>query len=365
MAIARHAGARGWRGELQRILVQHNERHADREKGVSHRTREARALGLFRCFRLLHQLGYRISPAALGGRHVKALVRYWTAESTAATDGARGTRERQGPLSAAYIQQQLSHLRVFARWIGKPGLVLAAERYVHDKALVTRRYAATRDRTWSGNAVDIHAVLRHVGEIDDHVGLQLHLMLAFGLRRKEAVMFCPAVAEVPAHALPLQHQGAEIFLSFLRVKRGTKGGRLRYVAVRTSFQHEALKLARRFIRHESGHVGRPGLTLKQSLDRFSYVMRTAGVSKRSLGVTAHGLRHQFAADLYFELTHVHPPVRGGAPWLDPETRRQAYLEVARQLGHNRPQISGAYLGSVTARTLSSLTNEGDHHARHS
>ncbi|WP_167758758.1 integrase domain-containing protein [Zemynaea arenosa] len=365
MVIASKAGARGWRGELQRILVQHNERHADREKGVSHRTREARALGLFRCFRLLHQLGYRINPTALGGRHVKALVRYWTAESTAAMDGVPSANARQGPLSAAYIQQQLSHLRVFARWIGKPGLVLSAERYVNDRALVTRRYAATRDKSWSGNTVDIHAVLRQVGEIDEYVGLQLHLMLAFGLRRKEAVMFCPSVAEVPAHALPLQYQGTEIFLSFLRVRRGTKGGRLRYVAVRTPFQLEALELARRFIRHESGHIGRPGLTLKQSLDRFSYVMRTVGVSKRSLGVTAHGLRHQFAADLYFELTHVHPPVRGGAPWLDPETRRLAYLEVARQLGHNRPQISGAYLGAATGRTISSPANEGDHHARHS
>lgn len=35
--------------------------------------------------------------------------------------------------------------------------------------------------------------------------------------------------------------------------------------------------------------------------------------------------------------------------LDAATMRAAYLEVARQLGHARPQIANAYLGTPTTR----------------
>lgn len=53
------------------------------------------------------------------------------------------------PLSAAYIQQQLSFLRVYASWIGKPGMVLSASEYVDEPALVRRVIVAQRDRSWS------------------------------------------------------------------------------------------------------------------------------------------------------------------------------------------------------------------------
>ncbi|MCG2583871.1 integrase domain-containing protein [Massilia sp. TS11] len=338
----------GWQRELQDILIRHNEQHAHRSKVVSHRTRTARAQALFRCFRLLHAMGFHVRPAGLGGRHVEWLMRYWTADAAVpeklAATGAK-VAARAAPYSAAYIQQQLSHVRVFGAWIGKPGLVLPAGHYVADAGLVVRSYSARSDHSWCGQAVDAHSIVRRVAALDDHVAVQLHVMLAFGLRRKEAVMFNPRRAEVPAHALPCGHQHTGPYLAFLRVRRGTKGGRLRYVAVRTSFQRDALELAGRFVLHEDGHIGRPGLSLKQSLDRFSNVLRSVGISRRSLGVTPHGLRHQFAADLYFDLAAVQPPVRGGDPATDSETLRHAYLEVARQLGHGRPQISNAYLGA--------------------
>jgi integrase len=67
---------------------------------------------------------------------------------------------------------------------------------------------------------------------------------------------------------------------------------------------------------------------------------------RNWGVTPHGLRHQFAGDLYFEITTVEPLVRGGRAPLDAAAMQAAYLEVARQLGHSRPGISNTYLGSA-------------------
>lgn len=334
-----------WKRQLNAILLKHNEHHATRGKVVSHSTMEARQQGLFRAFTLLRELGYKPVPRNLSGSHVLALMRYWTGLPAAKRGAVSPPAPLVRPHSPAYIQQQLSFLRVFAGWIGKPGMVRTAGHYVEARVLVARDYTARVDKGWTGNGVDIEHMIEAVALIDPRVAVQLRLMSAFGLRRKEAVMFHPHAAEVPAHALPEQHRAGDRYLAFLRVKRGTKGGRLRYTAVRTEAQRRALEEARALARHAHSHIGHPDLTLKQALDLFSNVVRSVGLTKRELGVTPHGLRHEFAGDLFFELASVQAPVRGGDPCADRATLEAAYLDVARQLGHNRTQIGNAYLGS--------------------
>jgi integrase len=339
-----------WKGILQSIIADHNGQHGVRNKVVSHRTQSARAHALFHMFGLLRRLGYALDPRHLCGRHVAVLVQYWTAAARLTERCAQtGVRLPVVPYRAATIQQMLSYLRVFGRWIGKPGLVQGAEHYVADRTLVARSYRAEADHGWAGNGVDIEASLAAVARTDAYVAAQLRLMRAFGLRRKEAIMFRPHAALVPPHALPADFAGGTDYLAFLKVKRGTKGGRLRYVAVRHDEQRRALDDARLLVRTAEGHLGRPGLSLKQSLDRFDNVMRKVGVTRQRLGVTSHGLRHQFAGDLFFEIAEVHAPVRGGDPECSADALRAAYLEVARQLGHSRPQISNAYLGTPQQR----------------
>lgn len=340
-------GEQYWKKELAQIIDQHNERHAVRSKVIAYATRDARRQGLFRIFVLLQQLGFRTRPRNLSSRHIDALMAYWTAQPLPA--GGQGTHriapQLAKPFSAAYIQQQLSFLRVYAQWIGKAGLVQGTAHYAKDPKLVARSYSATRDRSWEANGVDVDAMIARVSAIDRHVGTQLRLMMAFGLRRKEAVMFCPDAAEVPAYALPAGHRVGERYVSFLTIERGTKGGRLRYAAVRTPVQQYALDEARALVRSKHGHIGRPGLTLKQSLDLFSNVVRQVGLTRKQLGVTPHGLRHQFAGDLFFDIAQVKAPVQGGEPQVDADALKEAYRQVAEQLGHHRPQISNAYLGS--------------------
>lgn len=338
---------RNWKRALQDVLDAHNTGHALRAKVVAARTTEARAQGLFRIFSVLRELGFRFSPLNLADKHIQWLMRYWTADPAVADLVARerlALIPRKVPQSPAYIQLQLSFLRVYCRWIGKPGMVRPAIAYVADPGLVERKLMATSDRSWDAADVDPAQIVARVMDKDPHVGTQLAMMLAFGMRRKEAVMFCPEAAEVPRHALPIDADPTP-YLAFLRIKRGTKGGRLRFTAIRNEAQRAALAHARDLVNHSHRHIGRPGLTLVQSLDLFTNTLRRAGVTRALLGITPHGLRHQFAADLYFELTEVAPPVRGDAPGLDRDTMNAAYLEVARQLGHGRPQISGAYLGS--------------------
>lgn len=337
-----------WKAQLGAVIATHNARHAARNKLVSHSTMQARAKGLFRAFRTLRALGFKPAPENLNGGHIDILMRYWTADQTLAASLAHNAPRvslRATPYSAAYIQQQLSILRVFAGWIGKPGLVRDAEHYTTERDIVRRSYSAKFDKGWTGNGVDIGASINAVAQIDVHVAVQLRMLMAFGLRRKEAVMFRPHLSEVPDFALPASCAAIHRYVSFLRIKRGTKGGRLRFAAIRTQAQRDALDAAKRIAQHPHSHLGRPGLSLKQSLDLFSNVVRAAGLTKSLLGVTPHGLRHEFAGDLFFDIASVQPPVRGGDACTDPETLRAAYLEVARQLGHNRPQISSAYLGA--------------------
>jgi integrase len=322
-------------------------------KLLSFESQHSRAHGLFRILGLLRNAGFKITPSSLGGRHVEFLMHYWTADRQI-EEGLRirGSKLEppKEPFSPGYIQQQLSFLRALSDWVGKPGLVLPAHRYVSDRALVSRTTNAMRDRTWTGADVDRDAVVARVTAVDPVVGFQLEVMIAFGLRRKEAVMFSPALAEVPRHALPENFPAGD-YLAFLRVKRGTKGGRVRFTAIRNEQQRRVLERALHIAPRPGMHIGRPGQSLKQALTRFSNVLRRCGISQREAGVTPHGLRHEFAADLYYELSEVPAPIKGGPVGIDQEGMNAAYLEVARQMGHGRARITGAYLGARKASPI--------------
>jgi integrase len=101
---------------------------------------------------------------------------------------------------------------------------------------------------------------------------------------------------------------------------------------------------------DSQYLADPERSLIQNLNRLHNVMTKFGVTRRALGVTPHGLRHEYAADRYEALTGVAPPVRDGAE-PDRATDQRARLQVARELGHSRVQIAAAYLGSLRANSV--------------
>jgi hypothetical protein len=323
----------GWRKELQHLLKQHNERQSLRGKAVNHRTQKARADGLCRILKLLRDSGYLVGPSSLGGSHIEFLMHYWTADPRA-MDGLRVRGSRlpmlQQPFSASYIQQQLSFLRALCAWTGKRGLVLPARRYVDDAALVSRARGASPDRSTVSNQVDRTTMLDKVAQADPVVGLQLDVLLAFGLQRSEAVAFCPTLAEVPPHALPAGAGNGD-YLAFVRATRGRPTGRVRLTAIRTDEQRAVFERAKAAAPRPSMHIGRPGLSLKQAKVRFSNVLRRCGVSLHGLGVTAHALRQEFSSDLYFKLRTLPDPMSGGPLRTDPSAMESVYVEVGRQL----------------------------------
>ena len=338
--LPRRAGRHrpSWKRILQDTISAHNDRHASKPKSVSFKTQTERACSLFRCFKDLHALGYKIrNPYCLGGRHIRALMDDWTSPQP---------RARDATLSPAMIQSELSHLRTFAAWIGKPGLVLPAEAYVADPALVRRHQAATKDQSWRGNDVDADRLIEQIAAHDPWVGAELRLARAFGLRVKETVMLRPRPAEIPAGTAigPSGWTGPH-----LELLRGTKGGRLRLVPIDTPAKRAALDAAQALVNSDAQYLADPERTLVQNLNRLHNVMKKFGVTQKALGVTPHGLRHEYAGDRYEAVAGVSPPVRGGAP-PDPATDQGARLHVVTELGHSRLQIASAYLGSPRAES---------------
>lgn len=319
---------RKWMHVLLALIEQNNHRHGVKPKGVSHKTMHDRKVFLISFFRMLRAEGYRMDPRSLGGRHVDHAVKVWI---------ERG-------LKPATIQTNLSMVRVFATWLGKPAsMVKAATHYVPDAAIVRRTYTATEDKSWTGRDVSLDAIRERAYAIDQRAAAALMLMRAFGLRVKEAYMLRPNVAVIEGRMMVIKSD-AWTLEDYLAVVRGTKGGRKRMVPVDTDEKRAALEFAKALTRSTQESVGGPTRSLAQVKRRHYYVMELLGVTKGALGITSHGLRHEYASERYQKFADAPSPIRGGAGKKVPGDDR-ARIRVAQELGHARRSITNAYYGS--------------------
>ena len=323
-------GTRDYIRVLGAILKRHNHEHAAKDKGASFKTRLDRQRFLAAFFRELRRSTpyTNLDPRQLAGRHVTHMVKRWVDRD----------------LSTATIHNYLSFLRTYSGWIGKPGLVYEPEVYVGaDSPHAHRRQAATTDSSWTAKEVDIAAKIAEIATHDPWVAVQLELCAAFGMRGKEARHFRPHEAVISREEANPRDAGAFPECdTFVRLNHGTKGGRPRDVPLATDSQRELINRVKAMVT-PGMYVGRPGVTSQQSQAHFYYVIRRFGISKKDLGVVAHGLRHQHVNDA-FELDAGGPsPVRGATEKmpLDDHARNRA----ARLLGHNRVQVTSCYLGS--------------------
>lgn len=320
---------------LEVLLRLHNQQHTSRQKTVSHKTRQDRADFLRRFYAALHdRAGFKTlpDPRNLGQKHIRAMVQVW----------------RDDKLKPATIQTYLSFLRGLALWTGKPGFVRGPDFYGLELHEYQRHEVAERDKSWSAQGLDIDALLQRVSAYDAYVGASLRVIHAFGLRKKESVMLRPNALVVPFEAtgLPPEERQAD---QYLWVRQGAKNGRPRYLPLDTPQRQQAIAHAQRVAGTDvEAHLGRPDRSLKQNMQRFAYVLRKFGFTKRKLGVTAHGLRHEALIGEYVVRTGQQPPVRGGASDASSEVKA-ACLAVSKIAGHSRPRASRAYLGAILGR----------------
>lgn len=318
---------------LELLIHLFNKEHTSRDKEVSFKTREERAQFLRRFFRDLQSKGgfpTLPDPRNLGQRHIQAMVAVWQEEK----------------LAPPTIQTYLSFLRGFARWIGKRGLIRRPQTYGLRPDQYTRHSAAASDKSWSAKQIDITTLLAKIGIYDPRIGSMLRLMYAFGLRKKEAIMLRPHVSLWTFEATGLLSDKKADY--YLRVKPGSKGGRERFIALDTPERLASIDYAKSVVSSSDGHLGDPARTLKQNMVRFDNVMKKFGVTKKRLGVTSHGLRHEALIAQYEKVAGQAPPVRSGTrPPREIDTI--ARQECAALAGHARPRAAASYLGGVRKR----------------
>ena len=286
-----------WRYVLNLLLDLHNWRHSTKQKGVSNKTIAERARFLHWIFEWLREneeKQYKLDPRSLSGRHIDFIMAHWQTEAKAA---------RMAP---ATIQTYFSFLKTFTGWIGKPKLMKPIECYFDDPTLYKRSYITTKDRSWTAMGISVAVIILKAIKLDRHVAAALMLMAAFGLRFKEGCMFRPH-QDVVERVSPETGELAP----YLDTHRGTKGGRDRYLVIRTAAQREAIEFAKSVAMKPGDSVSDPHLNLKQALRRARTVMERLGITMHDLHITPHGARHQYAAGRYEHLTGTAPPVAAG------------------------------------------------------
>jgi integrase len=328
-----------WRYVLNRLLNLHNWRHSTKHKGVSHKTVSERARFLHSLFEWLRNnetKEYKLDPRSLSGRHIDFILARWQADAKA------------GRMTPATIQTYFSFLKTFTGWIGRPTVMKPIGSYFDDPKLYQRSYIATTDKSWTAAGVSAADQIRDAIRMDRHVAAALMLMAAFGLRFKEACMFRPHqdIVECPPESGMVTY--------YLDTHRGTKGGRDRFIPIVSGAQREAIRFAKSVAMRVNDSVSDPRHDLKQALRRTRYVMERLGITKRDLGVTPHGLRHQYAGERYECLSGAAPPVAGGNE-IDKALDKGTRLTVAEELGHGRAQITNAYLGKASKAEVGAKT----------
>ena len=254
---------------------------------------------------LVKELSFKglVDAQHLKAKHVELLLKHWQDKG----------------LSSGTIKNSLSHLRTWADWIGKNGIIPKS----NDALGAARRVYVPQDNRAFRFSEELSA---RVPDVRLHCAFELQE--AFGLRREEALKLIPTMAD----------KGKYLEL----VGSWCKNGKPRAVPVRTEQQRALLERAKR--------LTGPGRPLGGHLGNYRAAMKAYERATVAAGMDGgHGLRHQYAQDRYLELTGRAAPVAGGISGkeLTPEQRaldKEARLAISNELGHAREQITVTYLG---------------------
>ena len=251
----------------------------------------------------LHELGFRqMNAQSLKPKHIEALVKHWL----------------DAKLTVATIKNRMTALRWWAQKVDRQNVIARTNDHygIPDRQFVTK---VSKAQSVSAQAL---------GKVKDvYVRMSLELQQAFGLRREESIKFIPSYAD----------RGDRLVLK----DSWTKGGKAREIPIRSDAQRQVLIRAHQIAGR--GSLIPANRNYVQQLRTYEGHTSRAGLSK------LHGLRHAYAQKRYQELTGRPCPAAGGpgATKLDAVQKAadtEARLEISRELGHEREEITAVYLG---------------------
>ncbi|NVK17243.1 MAG: integrase domain-containing protein [Methylocystaceae bacterium] len=213
----------------------------------------------------LFDLGYKLDFAkSLKPKHVESLLGKWKEEG----------------LSTGTIKNRLSHLRWWAKTVGKPGIL---------KKENAKYGIGARKKNYTPRAFSLSTEM--LDQItNDRVRLALQLQQTFGLRKEEALKFRPSVAVF----------GEKLVLH----PAWTKGRRGREIPITNEYQRKLLDAV-----HTMAGNGSLVPTDKNYIQFVRVYYREACKAKIK---NPHGLRHFYAQQRYMTLTcGMKPPALGG------------------------------------------------------
>jgi site-specific recombinase XerC len=274
-----------------------------RNQDGSFATRRDRERILDRIADQLHELGYRdLRAGSLKPKHIGALCEQWKTEG----------------LAAGTVKNRMSELRWWAEKIGKQNIVA---RNNADYGIAKRVYVTTVSKARELTNGDLSKIS------DPYTHMSLKMQAAFGLRLGESIKIRPEWAD----------RGDRLVLK----DTWTKGGRAREIPIRNLAQRQTLEEAKALAGPSS--LIAPDRIYVQQLRRFEYQCELANIHK------VHGHRHQYAQTRYKELTGWAAPAAGGPKSKDlipvqKDADHLARLQISRELGHDREQVTAIYLG---------------------
>lgn len=313
------AWAKGWKAQLAFILMAFNELRVD-GRIASLETRKRRSEVLYAVFEKLRDTGYKIDNVlCLRTKHVQALLKHWTEKG----------------MTPGTINHRLSILRLFCAWIGKPGMVPGVNdlgRLGFKPGIAKRQFAAERASGWEDS--DKETILQAIEEYDLRFGLIFRLCDMFGLRRMEALMWCP-------HEHDWENE--------IAVTKRAKGGKERTIPFEEAAARALIDRCKKAVEPHDSMSGKQRYSLKQARNRFEYVARKFGITRHMKGVTAHDLRKGFAQRKVAAAGLPVPVLDLETPWPRTPEARQKVLEIMESMGHERPSTLPSYIGAIRVK----------------
>lgn len=306
--------------KLNKLLAKHASTRVNGSV-ASDRTIAAAGESLKASFTRLIKLGYRLQdPENLAEKHIEALCKDWYKEG----------------FKPKTIQGNLSHLRIFCRWIGKGDMVKDAAHYLPDvpKDQLRVKTAAEFSKSWAANGIDVMEKVQEADALDRRFGLMLRMAVAFGLRRMEVIQ-----------CVPWKVDRGDKFAAYK-----TKGGRPRDIYIDTVEQRKILDEVKSLVKKNErlGWLTRADgskASLEYSLDKWNKMLAKIGITRACSSCTGHGLRAQYAENAAL-IANLIPPTLGGSggqmPREDLDLKR---VQVSELLGHSRKSVTSAYYGS--------------------